>query len=79
MNLDDELKRLGLLGDAEQSFSARLDEIENDPTPRFVRMVSAEPKDGYNWEAYTFHEGGHYVEGDVLFRERIKIAMAPKD
>jgi hypothetical protein len=56
-----------------------LDELMNDPTPRFVRMVSHEPKDGYNWEPYHFHEGGHYVEGDALFRERIKAAYAAEE
>lgn len=49
-----------------------LDELGNDPTPRFVRMVSLEPKDGYFWNEYF----EHYEEGDSLFRERIKAAYA---
>jgi hypothetical protein len=55
--------------------SVTLDDLENDPTPRFVRMVSHEPKDGYRWNDYF----EHYEEGDALFRERIKIAMTQTD
>jgi hypothetical protein len=75
MNLDDELKRLGLLGDAERAFSAKLDEIENYRTPQFVRKVSHEPKDGYNWNEYF----EHYEEGDDLFRARINAAIPKRE
>jgi hypothetical protein len=44
-----------------------LDELMNDTTPRFVRMVSIEPKEGYFWNEYF----EHYEEGDALFRARI--------
>jgi hypothetical protein len=39
------------------------------------RKISLEPKDGYNYDAYF----DHYVEGDVLFRARLKdrISKAP--
>lgn len=50
-------------------------ELMNDTTPRFVRMVSHEPKDGYFWNAYF----EHYEEGDTLFRARIMAAIAQKD
>jgi hypothetical protein len=57
----------------------RLVDLINDPAPMFCRLTSYEPKEGYFWQEFEFIEGGHYVEGDALFRERIKIAMAPKD
>lgn len=53
-----------------------LDDLMDDKTPRFSRLTSHEPKEGYNWEPYKFHEGGHYVEGDALFRARIAAASA---
>ncbi|CAB3731455.1 hypothetical protein LMG22037_05615 [Paraburkholderia phenoliruptrix] len=52
-----------------------LDELMNDPTPRFVRMVSHEPKDGYFWNDYF----EHYEEGDALFRARIKAAYSAEE
>jgi hypothetical protein len=51
-----------------------LDELENDPTPRFVRMTSHEPKDGYFWNEYF----QYYEEGDALFRIRILGSMTPQ-
>ena len=68
MNLDDELKRLGLLGDAEKAFNARLDEIENDSRPRIVREASTEPQDGYVWDAGELM----WMESDILFRARVR-------
>lgn len=60
MTLDDELKRLGLLNEATESFEAKLDAIADDPTPRACRLTSHEPKEGYNWTPYLFHDGGYY-------------------
>jgi hypothetical protein len=39
----------------------------NDPTPRFVRQISHERKDGYEWNPVI----NIYEEGDTLFRARI--------
>lgn len=47
-----------------------LDELEDDRTPRFVRIVSHEPMEGYHWNTYF----EHYEEGDALFRARILAA-----
>lgn len=75
MTLDDELKRLDLLGDAEKAFNAKLDEIENDSRPRIFRYVSTRPKEGYYWNSIDML----YHEGDDLFRVRIKAAIAGRD
>lgn len=53
-----------------------LDDLMDDKTPRLSRLTSPEPKEGYNWEPYHFHEGGHYVEGDALFRDRVLKTVA---
>jgi hypothetical protein len=68
MTLDDELKRLGLLGDAEKAFNAKLDTIGADTVPRFTRQISHERRDGYMWNPVI----GIYEEGDTLFRKRIR-------
>lgn len=53
-----------------------LDELMGITIPRISRLISSEPKEGYNWEPFHFIEGGHYVEGDDLYRERVKATYA---
>jgi hypothetical protein len=47
-----------------------LDDLMSDTTPRYCRLTSHEPKEGYFWE-FLLNGGGHYVEGDALFRARL--------
>ena len=52
-----------------------LDGLMCDPTPRFVRQISHEPKEGYVWDSML----GTYAECDAVFRQRIIASMVQPD
>lgn len=54
---------------ARKAAYAKFRELENDQRPRLERLGSDTPKDGYVQIAVGLH-----IEGDALYRERVKAA-----